>query len=99
MEGDFFFSSHIHWVQERTLAESQSDSQSFFLKVVYITSVITVLIKAHPMATLEVNRRGKYNLPTRRGVSNHIVKAGAMRQASVTLPQSGEADILNNNII
>lgn len=51
------------------------------------------------MATLEVNGGGKYNLPTRRAVSNHIVKAGAMRQASVTLPQSGEADILNNNII
>lgn len=93
------FFSHIHWTQERTLAQSQSDSQSFFLKVVYITSVITSLIKAHPMATLEVNRVGKYNLPTRRSVSSHIIKADAMRQASVTLLQSGEADILNNNTI
>lgn len=41
------------------------------------------------MATLEVNKWGKYNLATRRGVSSHIVKAGAMRQAGI-FPRVGK---------
>ena len=58
-ESFWVFFPHIHWAQERPLAESQSDSQSFFLEVVYIAFVITALIRAHPMATLEVNKWGE----------------------------------------
>lgn len=55
-----------------------------------ITSVTIALIKASPMASLEVIRVGIHNPPTRRAASSHIPAADAMGREVLSSPRVGQ---------